>query len=158
MSHVRKRCVVRAQLYVKCGVLSTCLGLTHDSALPSSPTCLSRRLGKIGSLAGSASGTICPDRGPETQLDRRVEKAASPMGAGDHWWTSSCDITDLNPRCPTWIRPDARHVSYDTWRKSWWDTDRWLKCPLSTRACGRSHGLHGQSLEETTKVRLRRRV
>ena len=32
MSHVRKSCVVRAQLHGKCGVLSTFLGLTHDSA------------------------------------------------------------------------------------------------------------------------------
>ena len=52
-SHVRKRCVVRAQVHGKCGVLSTCLGLTHDSAvLQALRAC--KALGKDWFLTGSS--------------------------------------------------------------------------------------------------------
>ena len=37
-------------------------------------------------------------RGPETQPDRSVEKAASPMGTGDHWEASSSDIAEVTPK------------------------------------------------------------
>ena len=111
MSHVRKRCVVGAQLHGKCGVLSTCLGPQYDSVLLQARRAR-KALGKDGFLGGSASGTIRPDFGPETQLDRSVEKAASPMGIGDHWWTSSCDITEAaaEPSMPDAARV-VRHLA-----------------------------------------------
>ena len=60
------------------------------------PYMLVRRLGKIGS-----------------SLDRSVQKAASPMGAGDHWWTSSCDITEATAE-PS--MPDVDHARRGTCR------------------------------------------
>ena len=94
--------------------------------------CACKAPGKEWFLAGSASGTLCPDRGPETQLDRSVEKAASPMGTGAYWESSSCDIAEATPKPPI---PDVARVV------------RFLahilvghrslvQCPLSTRACG----------------------
>ena len=83
---------------------------THTRFRPlSSPTCL-QGARKDWFLAGSASVTICLDLGPETQSDRSVEKAASPMGTGDHRETSSCDIAEATPKPPM---PDvARVVRY----------------------------------------------
>ena len=89
--------------------------VSHTILHPFKPVVLFKALGEDWLLAGSASSTIGPDRGPETQPDRSVEKAASPMGTGDRWETSSCDIVEVTPelRCPTWLMPDvARVVRY----------------------------------------------
>ena len=100
-------------------------------------------------------------RGPETQPDRSVQKAARPMGTGDRWVASSSDITEFTPE------------------PSMPDVDRSRRGACRT-VLGTNHGrtpiagavLHGYTslrqkplapltlagTKETTKVHLRRRL
>ena len=82
------------------------MGLTHDPA-PLQVRRACKALGKDWFLAGSASSTIGPERGPETEPDRSVEKAASAIGTGDHWEASSSDIAEVTPE-PS--RSDVDHA------------------------------------------------
>ena len=135
--------------------------VSHTIPHPFKPVVLVKALGEDWFLAGSASSTIGPDRGPETQPDRSVENAASPMGTGDRWVASSSDITEVTPE------------------PSMPDVDRSRRGACRT-VLGTNHGrtpiagavLHGYTslrqkplapltlagTKETTKVHLRRRL
>ena len=96
---------------------SSTSSLPHSTwSLPATPSPMSTPR-RVKTTALTQNEEYCPmaiyNSLTKTQPDCSLEKAASPMDAGDHWETSSCDITEATAK-PS--MPDADHARRGTCR------------------------------------------